>query len=429
MKSLDLKSFYAQSLGISSPWKVTDVIFDGEHRVVTVFVECASGVAWADPETGERAEIKDWQERTWRHLDTCQFQTIVMARVPRLLLKNGKSITASVPWAQRGARVTRALESHAIGALLNCRTVRAASRLTGLGEDQLDGIMARAVRDGLARRATPAPTLMGIDEPERSGDRLPQAARRVSAANHKAVRKGHCYASLLIDLNGGGVIDMVEGRTTEAATALLEVLPPSSRTGVKAVAMDMSSAYVSAAQAVLPGAVIVFDAFHVASHLNKAVDTVRRQEHARLRRSGDDTLKGTKYQWLRTYADLRRQEAQDFRRLLRQDLRTAGAWALKENFRRIWSYRSVAGAMRFAHDWAEAVAHAGLRPMIRAAETVKRHLWGIVSFVEHPITNAATEGVNSMIQSLRHSARGLPNFASLRTRVLFHLGRLQLTPS
>ena len=54
MKSLDLKSFYAQSLGISSPWKVTDVIFDGEHRIVTVFVECASGVAWADPETGGR---------------------------------------------------------------------------------------------------------------------------------------------------------------------------------------------------------------------------------------------------------------------------------------------------------------------------------------------------------------------------------------
>ena len=355
MKSLDLKSFYAQSLGIATPWKVTDVVFDGEQKVVTVFVECVSRVAWADPATCERAKIKDWQERTWRHLDTCQFQAIVTARVPRLLLKNGKSIIASVPWAQRSARVTRALESLAIDALLNCRTVRTASRLTGLGEDQLDEIMARAVRDGLERHATLVPTLLGIDEPERSGDRL----------------------------------------------------PPSSRRSVKA--MDISSACVSAAQAVLPEAVIVFDSFHVANHLNKAADTVRRQEHARLRRSGDDTLKGTRYQWLRTYADLRRQEARDFRRLLRQDLRTAKAWALKENFRRIWSYRSVAGAMRFAHDWAGAVAHAGLRPMIKAAETVKRHLWGIAGFVTHPITNAATEGVNSMIQSLRHSARGLPN--------------------
>jgi transposase len=129
-------------------------------------------------------EIKDWQERTWRHLDTCQFNTIVTARVPRLLLKNGKSITVSVPWAQRSARVTRALESHAFGALLNCRSVRDASRLAGLGEDQLDGIMARAVRDCLARRATPTPTHLRIGEPELQRDRLPQAARRASAANH-----------------------------------------------------------------------------------------------------------------------------------------------------------------------------------------------------------------------------------------------------
>jgi transposase len=220
-----------------------------------------------------------------------------------------------------------------------------------------------------------------------------------------------------------------EGRTKEAATALQAVLPPSIRRTVKAVAMDMSIACVSAGQAVLPEAVIVFAAFHVARHLNTAVETVRRQEHARLRRSGDDTFKGTKYQWLRTYADLGRQGVRDFRRLLRQDLRTAKAWALKENFRRIWSYRSVAGAMRLAQDWAGAVAHAGLRPMIKAAETVKRHLRGIAGFVTHPITNAATEGVNSMIQSLRHSDCGLPNFASLRTRGLFHPGGLQLKPS
>ena len=70
MKGLDLKSFYAQSLGISAPWKVTEVAFDGDHSLVRITVECAAGVVWADPETGERAEIKGWRERTWRHLDT-----------------------------------------------------------------------------------------------------------------------------------------------------------------------------------------------------------------------------------------------------------------------------------------------------------------------------------------------------------------------
>jgi len=34
----------------------------------------ARGEVWGDPDTNERAEIKDWEERTWRHLDICQFE-------------------------------------------------------------------------------------------------------------------------------------------------------------------------------------------------------------------------------------------------------------------------------------------------------------------------------------------------------------------
>ena len=121
--------------------------------------------------------------------------------------------------------------------------------------------------------------------------------------------------------------------------------------------------------------------------------------------------------------------ANQLRTLLNEDLRTGKAWALKENFRRMWEYRQTGSAMRFAHERADAVAATGIAPMMKAAETVMRHLWGIVSFVRHPITNAATEGINSMIQSLRHAARGLPNFASFRNRVLFHLGQLSLKPA
>jgi len=64
MKSLELKSCHAQSLGMATPCKITDLIFDGERKVVTVFVECASGLARAEPDTGECAGFRDWQERT-----------------------------------------------------------------------------------------------------------------------------------------------------------------------------------------------------------------------------------------------------------------------------------------------------------------------------------------------------------------------------
>jgi hypothetical protein len=47
-KSPDLESFYARSLGISTPRMFTGVIFEGDHRVVIAFLECASSVDFGE---------------------------------------------------------------------------------------------------------------------------------------------------------------------------------------------------------------------------------------------------------------------------------------------------------------------------------------------------------------------------------------------
>lgn len=406
MKGLDLKSFYAQSLGISAPWKVTEVAFDGDHSLVRITVECAAGVVWADPETGERAEIKGWRERTWRHLDTCHFQTIVTARIPRLLLKDGKTMSVSVPWAEPGGRLTRALEEHVIDLLRECRTVRAAARFAVLTDDMVDGVMRRAVTRGLLRREESFPTSLGIDD--------------------KSIRKGHRYATLLVDLDNGCVIDVADGRTIDVAAGLLRGISETARSGVEAIAMDMSPAYIAAAREVLPDAAIVFDRFHVAMHLNAAVDRVRRTEQRRLSSSGDSGLKNSKYFWLRSSVDLRTRGAAEFRALLARDLQTGTAWTLKENFRHFWEFRSLGRAMKFVSEWVDAVRASGLKPMIDAAATVMRHLDGILNYLKYRITNAMCEGLNSMVQSLKHSAKGLPNYEAFRTRILFFLGQLDM---
>ena len=126
MKELSLKDFYAQSLELKAPWKVVEVTIDGEARQVRIRVECARGEVWGDPETNERVEIKDWEERTWRHLDTCQFETIIVAKVPRLRLQNRRTLTVSVPWAAPRGRFTLSFEAHVIALLQQCRTLRGA---------------------------------------------------------------------------------------------------------------------------------------------------------------------------------------------------------------------------------------------------------------------------------------------------------------
>ena len=49
--------------------------------------------------------------------------------------------------------------------------------------------------------------------------------------------------------------------------------------------------------------------------------------------------------------------------------------------------------------------------------------------IRHRITNAASEGLNSRIQSIKSAARGFRSFANYRIRILFHCGRLDLKPA
>ena len=84
MKELTRKAFYAQSLELTAPWRVVAVSLQPEAKEVHLVVACERGVARVDPASRERAEIKDWHHRTWRHLDTCDFQTIITASVPRI---------------------------------------------------------------------------------------------------------------------------------------------------------------------------------------------------------------------------------------------------------------------------------------------------------------------------------------------------------
>jgi len=409
MEELTLEHFYAQSLGLAAPWRVVKAVIDGERKEVRIRVECAAGEAWVDPETRERAQIKDWQERTWRHLDTCEYQTIITARVPRVVLSDGRTMTVRVPWAEPGGRFTKRFESRVIALLEQCRTVRGAARLARLTDDQVDGVMQRAVARGLLRREDEPLKYVGLDE--------------------KAIAKGHRYATILNDLEGGRVIDVVPERTQEAAALLLRTLSEEKRKQIEAVAMDMWPAYISAVEEVLPSADIVFDRFHVKKHLGEAVDKIRRQEHRELSAAGNLILKGSKYLWLKTHEDMRLKASREFRALLVQDLQTGTAWALKENFDHFWSYRQWGRACRFIDHWMETVFATGLTALEKAAEMIGVHAEGILNFIFHRITNAASEGINSTIQSLKHAARGLPAFKTFRTRVLFFLGKLDLSPA
>ena len=83
------------------------------------------------------------------------------------------------------------------------------------------------------------------------------------------------------------------------------------------------------------------------SHLNKAVDTVRKQEHRQLMAEDDDTLKGSKYMWLYNKENVPEHSRQEFDILRNEALKVSRAWAIKESLRELWSYVYPATAHKF----------------------------------------------------------------------------------
>ncbi|HEY2932624.1 MAG TPA: ISL3 family transposase [Acidobacteriota bacterium] len=405
----ELQKHYRLLLGIELPWQVKNVKLELAAKSVAIELLWSPGEKARCPACGQLHSVYDLApERTWRHLDTMQFQTLIRARTPRVECPTDGVKTISVPWAEPGGRFSRLLERFAIEVLLCARSVTQAASVMGLSWDQVDHILRRAVQRGLSRRELEALTHVGIDE--------------------KSFGAGQSYISLLTDLDGRRVLEVVEGRTQAAAQTLWDTLSVEQRAQIEAVAVDMWEPFMNASKTKAPQAQLVHDKFHVSGHLNEAVDQVRRAEHKELMAAGDETLKGSRPLWLYNPMNFTDEQAASFAELRESGLKVGRAWAAKELFSKLWNYRYEGAARRFFREWYGWVSRSQLQPLIKVAKMLKGHLENILTYLRHPITNAVTEGLNSKIQMIKSNARGFRSFDNYRIRILFFCGKLDLYP-
>ena len=399
--------FYEALLGVSDPWRVTKVYLDSSAGRVDVWIEDRSGVKWKCPECKEKASVYDHsEERVWRHLNTCQFGTYIHACLPRIKWSIAvRQILA--PWAESGSRFTLLYENWVIDTLKEC-DVTGANRLTGTSWYEAWNIMEKAVARGLSRKDDSVPEYLGIDE--------------------KSFAKRHRYETLVCDLSGGTVECVFEDRGQDSLEGYYGQFSKEELSGIKAIAMDMWDPYIAATKDLVPGAEtkIVFDRFHVIRQITEALDQVRRQEHKVLMARGEEWLKGTKHLWLMNEENIPDWRKPEFDEIRKMKLKTGKAWAIKESLRHFWHYAYPKNAEKYFKRWYFWATHSRLKPMIKAAKTLKSHLSNILTYFKHPITNAVTEGLNSKIQTVKHMACGFRNRDHYRKTILFHCGGLDL---
>jgi transposase len=403
-------ALYQYLLGLQSPWTVSRVNLDVNGQRVDVWAEHPEDAAWACPHCTKTLPLYDHaEERTWRHLDSCQFQTHLHARIPRVACSEHGVVQVKVPWAEPRSRFTLLFERLAIDVLNQC-DVSGATRILRISWDEAWGVMQRAVTRGRARKQAQVVRRIGVDE--------------------KAAAKGHRYLTLVCDLDEGTVEHIAEDRKQESLEGYYAGLTQEQLDGIEAVAMDMWEPYIQATRAWVPEAAekIVFDRFHVMGHIGKAVDTVRKHEHRALMASGDETLKGSKYLWLYSRENVPERRREEFAALIHQELKVGRAWAIKEALRCLWHYIYPVSGWKFWKRWYFWATHSRLEPIRKAAEMVRRHIDNILTYYQHPVTNAMSEGLNSKIQKIKSMACGFRNTENFKTAIYFRCGGLDLYP-
>jgi transposase len=243
---------------------------------------------------------------------------------------------------------------------------------------------------------------------------------RQIAIDEISVAKGHRYMTVVLDLESGAVLFVGDGKGADALRPFWRRLRASGAR-IRAVATDMSVAYIEAVSSNLKDAVHVFDHFHVIKLYNEKLSELRRDVYREVTDlMHKDVLKGIRWLLLKNPENLdpTKNERVRLDEALRINAPLFVGYYMKEQLRAIWNQEDKRTARRFLNGWIALAQVSGIRMLLNFAKTLMLHREGILNYYEHRISTGPLEGTNNKIKTMKRQAYGFRDHAFFKLKVM-----------
>ena len=392
------------SLNISEPWYIRSV--ETREAAVHIEVSIRGGNKLPCPECGKMCLRAGYEkeERVWRHGDIAFYPCYVHCRRPRVRCEEHGTKVVAAPWARKTSRFTTSFEGYAVLVLMNM-PIRKAAQLMRCNEKSLVKILHYWVDKAVNEDDLSAVKALAIDE--------------------TSYKRGHQYVTVIGDAEERRVIDVEDGRSMKAVVEFSKKLEEKhgSCDAINRVSSDMSGAFRAGIEMCFPYALQTIDKFHVKKLLIDAMDKVRKAEQ---KEHKSKELHLAKRILMIPEGKQTDEQKERISTLCRSYPKTGRAFRMVQALDTVYSSNNYeSGKARFEAlcSW---LRRSRLEPMKTAGSTLISHEDQILNYFVTRMTNAFSEGINSLIQAAKRRARGYRTFEGFAAIIYLIVGKLKL---
>lgn len=354
--------------------------------------------------------------RRWRALDAGTMKVFVEADAPRVCCAEHGVVVAHVPWARHGAGHTLAFDETVAWLVTQCSKT-AVCELMRIAWRTVGAIITRVWADV-----------------EALGDRLDGLTR--IGIDEISYKRGYRYLTVVVDHDTGRLLWAAPGHDRATLRGFFDRLGPARCALITHVSADQASWIAEIVEEHCPCAVQCADPFHIIKWATEALDEVRRQAWNDARDTGQTKrhgyaarvstgdarrFKGARYALWKNPDNLTDRQREKLAWIAKTDPRLHRAYLLKEGLRYVFIAKGEPG--KHALDrWLSWARRCRIPAFVRLARRIAGARDKIHATLEHGLSNALIESVNTRIRLLTRIAFGFRSATSLIALAMLSLG-------